>query len=288
MSLGKAAAKSCYTDAVSLSTLSTRCPIARWTACDPQVLRLRLYTGLGREEDQQLGFADMIISHKYKFIFIKTNKTAGTSVEIALSRFCGARDIITPLAREDEEVRKDLGFPGPQHYLTPIWECNLGELRRYLQIGKRRPKFYNHISASLVRERIGERVWNRYYKFCFERNPWDRVLSLYYWRFKSEPRPTISEFLETHFPLLLKRRGIGLYTIDGVVAVDRVCRFEDLSEELDVVRRQVGIAEKLDLPHAKSQYRKDKRSYREVLDAKQQAKIAELFSDEIRLFGYEF
>ncbi|MEL6382956.1 MAG: chondroitin 4-O-sulfotransferase, partial [Cyanobacteria bacterium J06626_18] len=31
----------------------------------------------------------MIISHEYKFIFLKTRKTAGTSIEIALSKFCG-------------------------------------------------------------------------------------------------------------------------------------------------------------------------------------------------------
>lgn len=52
----------------------------------------------------------MIVSHKYKFIFIKTAKTAGTSTEIALSRICGPDDIITPfMISEDEELRMSMG-----------------------------------------------------------------------------------------------------------------------------------------------------------------------------------
>ena len=38
----------------------------------------------------------MIVSHKYKFIFIKTRKTAGTSIEYNLSKYLGKEDIITP------------------------------------------------------------------------------------------------------------------------------------------------------------------------------------------------
>ena len=35
----------------------------------------------------------MIISHKHKFIFFKTRKTAGTSLQIALSEFCEDGDV---------------------------------------------------------------------------------------------------------------------------------------------------------------------------------------------------
>ena len=228
----------------------------------------------------------MIISHKYKFIFLKTQKTAGTSIEIALSKYCGADDIITPVSPEDEKTRRDLGYPGPQNYLS-IWDYGvLYVAKRLLKRGKK-PRFYNHISAKKVRANIGEQVWNSYYKFCFERNPWDRIVSQYYWRYRSEPRPTISEFVGSKSPLCLKRKGFELYTIDGQVAVDKVCRFENLSEELEVIRKQFGIPEKLELPRAKSGYRKDKRSYRDILGEEEKVKIAERFRDEINLMGYE-
>ena len=62
----------------------------------------------------------MIISHKYKFIFLKTSKTAGTSIEIALSKFCEGDDIITPISPKDEDIRQNLGYLGPQNYTRII------------------------------------------------------------------------------------------------------------------------------------------------------------------------
>lgn len=230
----------------------------------------------------------MILSHKYKFIFIKTNKTAGTSVEIALSQFLGDDDVITPIVEEDEQTRRDLGYRGPQNYLAPAREYNLRGVASFVFKGKKQPRFFNHIPARRVRAHVGEQVWNDYYKFCFERNPWDRVISHYYWLYKSEPRPAIPKYLQSSDVRKLKRRGIELYTIDGQVAVDKVCRFENLAEELEAIRTQLGIPEELELPHTKSKFRKDKRSYRDILDQEGRAKIAELFSEEIAICGYEY
>jgi hypothetical protein len=153
---------------------------------------------------------------------------------------------------------------------------------------KEKIKFYNHISAKEVMAYIGDQVWNSYYKFCIERNPWDRCVSLYYWRYQSEPRPTISEFINSDAPLILKKGGYELYTVDGRLAVDKVCRFENLSEELEECRKQVAIPEMLDLPRAKSQSRKDKRNYRDILGEANRARIANLFHDEISMFKYEW
>ncbi|UOQ84351.1 hypothetical protein [Gracilibacillus salinarum] len=88
----------------------------------------------------------MIISHKHKFIFIKTRKTAGTSIEISLSRYCGDQDIITPISPKDEKIRKKLGKQ-PQHY----------------------HKLYNHMRAQQIKKFVGEEIWKDYYTFCFDR-----------------------------------------------------------------------------------------------------------------------
>ena len=68
----------------------------------------------------------MLISHRHKFIFLKTQKTAGTSLEIALSAFLSKQDVITPLSRkwpwpsEDESTRREPGLPGPSNCLAPF------------------------------------------------------------------------------------------------------------------------------------------------------------------------
>jgi len=230
----------------------------------------------------------MIISHKYKFIFLKTNKTAGTSIEIALSGICGSNDIISPISPEDEKTRSALGYPGPQHHLASASEYGIVDVARLLVQGRKKNRFYNHMPATELKAVIGEETWNGYYKFCFERNPWDRAISLYYWRCKSEPRPTIAEFIDSGALKRLKRKGHELYSINGQVAVDKVCRYENISAELEAIRTRLGIPDQLVLPNAKSRFRKDQRSYCDILDAQQQARIANLFSDEIELMGYEF
>lgn len=230
----------------------------------------------------------MIVSHKYKFIFLKTNKTAGTSVEIALSRFCDAGDIITPISGEDELTRKNLGFPGPRNYLSPWNEYTILDGLNFLVRGKKKKKFYNHITAKKARARLGHDIWNSYYKFCIERNPWDRIVSLYYWRCKKTPRPTISEFISSGAFKTLKRKGFQLYTIDDQIAVDRILRFEELDDEIERIRHEIGLPEGLVLPKAKSKSRSDKRSYREIMGEEDRQRIEKLFSDEIALMGYEY
>ena len=232
----------------------------------------------------------MIISHKYKFIFIKTNKTAGTSIEIALSRFCGDKDIIARISH-DEAIRQELGYRGPQNYIKPFSQYTLHNWKMFLREGKRL-EYLKHDPAARVRALVGTGIWNNYYKFCFERNPWDRVISFFYFRQKKKRKhktpDTISEFIRSGAMNRLKSRGIGNYTINGKIAVDKVYLYENLPEALEDIKTRLGLPENIVLPHAKGDLRKDRRHYRDVLSNEDRDRVSEIFADEIRLFGYKY
>jgi hypothetical protein len=46
--------------------------------------------------------------------------------------------------------------------------------------------FYNHMPAAEVRACLDDRVWRSYFKFAFDRYPWDRQVSFYHHRYRRE------------------------------------------------------------------------------------------------------
>jgi len=229
----------------------------------------------------------MILSHRYKFIFIKTNKTAGTSLEIALSKYCGERDVITPISPEDERIRRELGCRGPQNCPIPFSQYTLRDWGRRVFLGKKL-QFYNHMGAREIKRFVSEGVWDEYFKFCFERNPWDRVVSRYYWVLQNEPNLSISDFIKHGGADMNKKRGFQLYTVGGKIVVDKVALYENLDQELEEIAIRLGLPEKPVLPQAKSGYRKDRRHYSDLLSDEDKAVVSRLFAEEIAYLGYEY
>jgi hypothetical protein len=226
----------------------------------------------------------MIISHKHKFIFIKTVKTAGTSIEVFLSPFCGPNDILTPVVPhvEPHVARNHKGFwnPIPQMLAYRGWS-RLAVLKRF---AKRR-KFFNHMPAKAVRATIPASIWNSYYKFCVERNPWDKVLSGYHMD-KSKRDRSLDEFLRKgRLPI-----NYPIYTDnDGKLLVDEVIKYECLMEGLGRVFGRLGIPFNGSLGiNAKSEHRKDRTPYQQVFSPAQKDYVANVFAQEIEMHGYVF
>ena len=93
----------------------------------------------------------MLISHDYRFIFIKTVKTAGTSVEAFLEPYCSP----------------------PGHVVTH-WTPTL--ITRHGVIGQRWPQndrddlgYYNHMPASEIRQRCSQ--FDEYTRLTAVRDP---------------------------------------------------------------------------------------------------------------------
>jgi len=227
----------------------------------------------------------MIISHRHKFIFLKTVKTGGTSVEIALSRYCDADDVVTPISPEDEPTRRELGVL-PRNYLAPRAAYSLPDYYRLLMQREEKKLYWNHITASEVRDRIGADIWNSYFKFTVERNPWDKTISDFYWR-GSRGGPQSLDAYFRKYRGKFKHFNYPRYSLDGELAEDAIVRFEHIVPDLTFVLNTLGIAFDGWLPRAKGTSRKDRRHYSELLSPAQQQTIAEHFRPEIELLGYE-
>ncbi len=194
--------------------------------------------------------------------------------------------MITPISAEDEVTRRELGYPGPQNFVVPTDRLRLGE-RAWARLRRKPLMFFNHAPAAFVRRYVEPLVWSGYFKFCFERNPYDKAISNLYWNTHGhKKRPPIADYLEREREDQLSNWSI--YTLDNRIAVDFVGRYEHIEEDLREALRRVAVTEQIVLPRAKAQYRVDRRHYSEVLDVRARARMDRVCAREMAAFGYRW
>ncbi|MEO9476652.1 MAG: hypothetical protein ABJG41_14015 [Cyclobacteriaceae bacterium] len=227
----------------------------------------------------------MIISHKHNFIFIKPKKTAGTSIEIALSKICGDKDILTPLGEKDERKRLEYSGRSAQNYRLGLRQWRI---KNFFQSEIKNPiKYYKHISASCARAITPSEIWDSYFKFSVERNPFDKIVSLYFWRGGDQKYGSLNAFIKGGG--LRNFKSYEYYSEHGVVCVDKVYQFEHLDKMCEELSEKFALEEPLAMPsyRAKSHTRKES-DYRELFDAESIELIKIAFAREIRMFEYTF
>ena len=228
----------------------------------------------------------MIISHKHKFIFFRTHKTASTSIEIALSGICGQKDVITQISKADEKERVRLGITTSQNINVPLLNYSLQDFcHSFFQ--KKKKKYERHMSAKEVKATVSKNIWNSYFKFSIERNPYDRMVSVYYWKGGDEKFKTIYQFLTDS--RLTCFDSFEKYSIDKKIAVNQIYQYEDLEFFLKDLSLKICLKNPLQSPNykAKSHTRKI-RDYKKVLDDKSKEWIEERYANVIDRFGYEW
>ncbi len=236
----------------------------------------------------------MIVSYESQFAFFKTIKTASTSVEIFLSRYCGPDDIITYLPDADEAIRRELGYRGPQNCYNSFTKQMVDRIlgrERY----DRRHRFHHNMKVAEARKAIAPDTWRKMLKFTIVRNPFDRAISKFYHdhkdnaldkQYKGEEysRRYINEYILDLPDTDLTNWHI--YTDKDEIIVDEVIRYESLKTDLSRLLQRLNVDDPVDLPRAKGNWRTNRSHYSLVLGEDVRERIEAVAGKEVETFGY--
>lgn len=229
----------------------------------------------------------MILSHAHRFIYVKTFKTASTTVEAVLSECCGEDDVITPAQPELMKTRRGRQAQNYRlvHPLVPKRPWYKRWSGRPVSYYDPSVGFYEHMPADRIRRYVGEEIWRSYFKFSFERNPWQRQVSWYLFKTRGKsPRPDFDAFNRKR-----RRAVVGnydLYSIDGDVALDFVGRYEHFADDFARVLGHLGLPAAA-VPVTNVSAGQD-RHWRDYYDGRSRELVAGWYAREIALFGYTF
>lgn len=238
----------------------------------------------------------MLVSHRKSFVFTKTVKTAGTSVESYFERWCMPEGEWQQLHGRPEHISA-AGIVGERssHPSNARW--------------------YNHMSAYNIRKQLGHDCWERYLKFTVVRNPYDKLISGFFmfgrnpsddrsgydeirgfrtWlhsfgKFVAMNKMLIEAQEAPHYskPIVLSLIDRDKYLIDGNECVDQFIRHENLVTDME------NLCDKLMIPfevHRIPEFKKSKRDHQipisEYFDRQSQEIVQELYAWEISRFGY--
>ena len=217
----------------------------------------------------------MIVSHKFRFIFVKTRKTAGTSLEISLSGLCGDQDIFSPIIPAE---------PGhqPRNFRHPDGRF-----------------FFNHMTATQIASLLSAEQFNGYLKFCIERHPVDKCISFYamlrhspyhFDIFAQENNLTNVQRKNFSWEDYLAIGSFPLdheqYSIGANLQVDRILKYESIHEELESTLEPLGVRWKGLTSRAKSGFRTDDIITPQDVTRGHRELIMQSFTASNRLTGY--
>jgi len=219
----------------------------------------------------------VLVSFDKKFIYTKTIKTAGTSVEVFFQPYClppGDGEV----SHMSSEIISDhgiVGYRGPGRPADTVWA--------------------KHMPAAHIRRYLGDEIWQQYFKFCVIRNPFDKVVSRYFFSLSDEQRANLinQDFAELRSGFLAAiRHGLlavdrNKYVMDGEVCMDFFIRYEHLSDDVAEVCRRLGIERDVnDLPRLKSKIRFSDVHFSEFYDREAESIVAKTYAFELHNFGY--
>lgn len=213
----------------------------------------------------------MLVSHRYKFIYLKARKVAGTSVESYLERYC-----VNPKLESVYKINENTDFKSDEYGI-------IGARMN----GKGNVKWLNHKTVPEMKRDLQGKIWNDYTKICNIRNPYDMVVS---WYTYTKPFSVLNK--EGFKNFVLKQNNLTtiinnkhIWSDNGKFNFEYV-RFENIQEDLDNIMSKLNLPKyDFELPKYKVTRNDDWRLY---YDNQTKDIISSLFKEEINFFNYTF
>jgi len=227
----------------------------------------------------------MLVSHINKFIYVKPLKAAGSSVEAWFQKFCLSEEDRRKLPQKVWDTKRD----GTKHFKNENGIIG-GRMGGYSR------KFPPHARLKRLKKIVGKEKFNEYFKFSVVRNPWDRIVSMYWWKHKNkagnfkEIKKHFNEWITKDKIRISVKNDLELYTIEGEFICDFYIRYENLDQGIREVCDLLGIKD-IDLgrlPKHKSGHRRLNKHYSEYYEPETAQIIEDEYSVIIDHFGYSF
>ncbi len=208
----------------------------------------------------------MLISDSHEFIFLRIRKVASTSMKAVLLPLC---------------------IPRPAGRLAHI------KSRARLERDYHKYVFRAHDDIRSVQKRMPAKRFDRYFKFAFVRNPWERLVSEY--EFLLE-RPLhgrharvkklagFKQFIQMQVPRNDAYQMNMLCDQQGKLLMDFVGKLENLQGDWHTVCERIGLVHQ---PLPRKNVTQHQR-FRNYYDNESRQLVARHWSREIELFEYTF
>lgn len=159
--------------------------------------------------------------------------------------------------------------------------------------------WWHHMPAETIRRQVGEAVWDSYFKFCVIRDPFDKLVSAFYFFARhglgealNDDRATRKHYLITSFREWLMDGEVltdrETYTTGGKLCVDDVIRYETLEEGIRSVCHRLGLLfNAKEIPRLKAGVRDQSIQLAEYYDPACIAKVEKAYRFELDTFGYQ-
>lgn len=149
----------------------------------------------------------------------------------------------------------------------------------------------SHAGFGEYRAKLGEKIKD-YFIWTIARNPWDRLVSLYFYeKIETEncKAETFDEFMEelAKEPWKYDNSQQYHYLTDytGQVSVDFVALLPNIAQDWEKIKRRLGLPPEMIYPHMGANDHKD---YRDYYTPRTRQMVEEMCPLDIEYFGFKF